>query len=80
MRRAPLIIADLALERPSCYFEVGLAQASGLTVRFLAPAGTPIHQLEGRDSVAFYSNMGEYERIIELLLEDPSAEGGDLAT
>src|SRR4051794_30770916 len=53
MRDARVIIADLGLERPSCYFEVGLAQGAGLHVRIIAPTGTDIHQVGGRDSVEY---------------------------
>jgi hypothetical protein len=74
MHAADLIIGDLALERPSCYFEVGLAQGAGLYVALIAPLGTPIHQVAGRDRVAFYGNDGSYEAIIRNLLL-PESDG-----
>jgi hypothetical protein len=74
MRAADLIIGDLALERPSCYFEVGLAQAAGLYVALVAPVGTPIHQVSGRGRVAFYSNDSSYEAVIRELLRRNSGE------
>ena len=45
LHKAGLVIADLSLERPSCYFEVGVAQGIGKTVAFIAATGTPIHQV-----------------------------------
>jgi hypothetical protein len=59
LRRARLVLADLTLERPSCYYEVGLAQALGRQVQLLAEAGTPIHQAHGRENTIFYGNLEE---------------------
>ena len=66
---AQLVIADLALERPSCYYELGLAQACGRPTKLVAPLGTPIHQAADRGSVQFYSNANEYESVIRSCLE-----------
>jgi hypothetical protein len=57
LRRARLVLADLTLERPSCYYEVGLAQALGRRVQLMAEAGTPIHQAHGREDTIFYANL-----------------------
>jgi hypothetical protein len=68
MERSQLIIADLALERPSCYFEVGIAQAAGLNVHLIASAGTAIHQVAGRAHVLFYEDENDYENLIMMLI------------
>jgi hypothetical protein len=51
---ASLVIADLSSERPSCYYELGIAEALKKRVLLIAEEGTPIHQTGYRDSVQFY--------------------------
>ncbi len=70
MSEAKAIIGDLALERPSCYFEVGLAQGAGLSVVLIAPEGTPVHQVSQRDDVRFYADLEAYERLTRELLSE----------
>ena len=48
------VLADLSLERPSCYYELGLAEAQKVPVYLIAESGTPIHQTTSRDNLAFY--------------------------
>jgi nucleoside 2-deoxyribosyltransferase len=55
-------IADLSLERPSCYYEVGYIQALKKNVTLIAQAGTPIHQIIGE--VAFYTDMIDYQNLM----------------
>jgi len=69
IRRAKFVLADLTLERPSCYFELGLAEATGVDVVIVAKTGTPIHQVGYASQVSFYRNLGEYETLIRQLLE-----------
>jgi hypothetical protein len=64
IRSADAIIADLSFERPSCYFEVGFAQALAKPVQLIALNNTPIHQVLGRDDVKYYSVIVEYQRLI----------------
>lgn len=66
---AKLIIADLSNERPSCYYEIGLAEAMRTPVRLLAKNGTTIHQHSGLVDVQFYRNLQEYLAIIEGFLD-----------
>jgi nucleoside 2-deoxyribosyltransferase len=56
-----IFAADLSLERPSCYYEVGYVQALKKRVYLIAQIGTPIHQITG--NVTFYSNINEYAAI-----------------
>lgn len=58
------VIADLSLERPSCYFELGLAQALAKPTILIAEEGTPIHQTNGRSTIRFYKNIDEYQRLL----------------
>ena len=70
LRKSWLAIADLSLERPSCYFEVGLAQGVGTPVAFIAAEGAALHQAGGTGSILRYSNLGTYRAsILELLAQ-----------
>lgn len=68
IRGAKLVLADLTYERPSCYFELGLAEASGADVGIIAKKGTPIHQVGYATEVHFYGDLDEYKRIVDRLL------------
>jgi nucleoside 2-deoxyribosyltransferase len=72
MRAASLIVADLSLERPSCYYELGLAQALGRPTFVVAARETQIHQLAGRDEVRYYRDLQE----LALLMNEALGEHG----
>ena len=57
LRESDLVIADLSNERPSCYYELGLAEALRKTVLVIAVVGTSIHQLADRKSVVYYDGI-----------------------
>ena len=61
---ATLVLADLTLERPSCYFELGCVEAMKTAVVVIAESGTPIHQTSHQNSVIYYSDMNEYLAVI----------------
>jgi nucleoside 2-deoxyribosyltransferase len=61
-------IADLSFERPSCYYEIGYAQANNKTIKLIALKDTEIHQVKG--NVNFYSDIIDYARIIEKLIAE----------
>jgi hypothetical protein len=65
MRGAVAVIVDLSHERPSCYYELGLAEIAGVPVVAIAEVGTPIHQSAARARVAFYETMDQLARLIE---------------
>jgi len=64
LRNASLVIADLSLERPSCYFELGVAQALEVPVCVIAAVGTTLHQTAKPDSPMLYSDLGQYSTIV----------------
>ena len=66
---ASVVIADLSLERPSCYYELGLAQALNKYVILLATLGTPIHQTADRQSVRFYDGLDSLRSILMTALK-----------
>jgi len=65
---AKFVLADLSLERPSCYFELGLAQALGATCFIIAKIGTAVHQIGNESNVAFYSDLEQYRsKVFDIL-------------
>ncbi|MFC8843924.1 hypothetical protein ACFT8Q_28045 [Streptomyces griseoincarnatus] len=74
LKQAALVIADLSLERPSCYYELGLAQALGAQVALIARSGTNIHQAFGRNSVTEFRNLQEYPSVVRRILLDAKLE------
>ena len=62
MRQVDFVIADLSFERPSCYYELGMAQAMQLPALVIAQHGTQLHQHFG--TVTFYRDLDEYRQII----------------
>jgi nucleoside 2-deoxyribosyltransferase len=73
MKAASLIVADLSLERPSCYYELGVAQALGRPTFLLAVTGTVIHQVADRDRIHFYADLKELSVMMDIALTDRSA-------
>lgn len=70
LKDAAFILADLSLERPSCYYELGLAEALGKPVYLIAVEGTDIHQTASRRSVRFYKNTVEYKTILKNIIAE----------
>jgi nucleoside 2-deoxyribosyltransferase len=73
MKAASLIVADLSLERPSCYYELGVAQALGRPTFLLAVTGTAIHQVADRDRIHFYADLKELSVMMDTALTEHSA-------
>jgi hypothetical protein len=73
LRRARVVLADLTLERPSCYYEVGLAQALNRRVVLVAERGTPIHQAHDRDKVIFYDSLDDLSEQLTSILRPITA-------
>jgi hypothetical protein len=79
-RGATVVVADLSMERPSCYYELGLAQAIGASVVLVAERGTEIHQASEREHVRFYRSYAELAEVLERILgkyrNSSTADGG----
>lgn len=60
-RQSDFVFVDLSDERPSCYFELGIAESVGAKVIAVAKNGTPIHQTSHRDAVAFFDSLKAFE-------------------
>jgi hypothetical protein len=72
LHSADAVLADLTLERPSCYFELGYAQAIKKPAFLIARAGTEIHQCISRCSLDTYSSLNEYSSLIRRILSSLS--------
>jgi nucleoside 2-deoxyribosyltransferase len=68
IREADYVIADLSYERPSCYYELGIAEALGKRVHLVAKTGTPIHQSAARSLVRYYVDIADLAKSIEQAL------------
>ena len=63
LHQCQAFIADLSMERPSVYFELGLASAFGKPIYLLASEGTKIHQ-SGAHQILTYSGINEYKEVL----------------
>jgi hypothetical protein len=69
IKKSAIVIVDLSLERPSCYYELGVAETLHKTIFLFAELGTVIHQTSYRNKVFFYGDLTEFERQIEMILK-----------
>jgi nucleoside 2-deoxyribosyltransferase len=75
LRSASAVLADLTGERPSCYFEIGFAEALDRPIFLVAERGTNIHQSAFRHAIRHYANLPELELVVSDLLSE-AAHGG----
>lgn len=65
LRAAAFVVADLSLERPSCYFELGLTQALGVPLSLIAKEGTILHQAGETDGIVIYQDLRSYRSAVK---------------
>jgi len=63
------VIADLSLERPSCYYELGIAEALEKKIYLIARAGTTIHQTVNRKDIQYYRDMNHLQILIDNIIQ-----------
>lgn len=68
IRKAFLIIADLSLERPNVYFELGYARGLGKTVVETALEGTNLH-FDIKDWTCIFYSLSDQDTLINSLKE-----------
>ena len=61
---ATFILVDLSHERPSCYYELGVAEALNRPVSLIAEAATAIHQTANRASVYRFADIEDLADIL----------------
>lgn len=64
------VLADLSLERPSCYYELGIVESIRIPVYLIAKNGTDIHQTAKRDQVLFFRNFEELEKVLTYIFDN----------
>jgi hypothetical protein len=69
IRDAHRIIADLSYGRPSCYYELGLVEASQKRAVLIAGAGTEIFQHAEHGPVAYFDDFEGYAALVGSLLD-----------
>jgi nucleoside 2-deoxyribosyltransferase len=69
---ASFVLADLSMERPSCYYELGLAQAQHKRTFLIARDGTPLHQAYGREQARFYEDRDYAEVVNDVMSQATS--------
>jgi hypothetical protein len=72
LRDADVVVVDLSRERPSCYYELGIAEALNKRIASIAEAGTSIHQFAARAEVRFYKDIADIEKIVRHVLLEPA--------
>ena len=75
MDRCDLVVVDLSFERPSCYFELGLAEALHKKMAVISKVGTPIHQTSHRRNVRTYASIDDFAILIRDILHEGSGPG-----
>jgi nucleoside 2-deoxyribosyltransferase len=73
-RGCEFVLADLSFERPSCYYELGLAEALGKQVYLVALKGSIIHQTASRRLVKFYKSNEELLALFREILSEAVSE------
>jgi hypothetical protein len=68
VRDCVVALADLSLERPSCYYELGVVHGTGLEVAVVAEVGTMIHQTADRWSLSYYDSLDDLESQVQVAL------------
>jgi hypothetical protein len=68
LKSAEFVLVDLSGERPSCYYELGIAEALGCSVVLIARTDTPIHQSANRRDVHYYSDFNELANLLGHML------------
>lgn len=63
------IIADLSYGRPSCYYELGLVEASQKQAVLIAATGTDVFQHAGHAPVAYFDDLKSYVALVGRVLD-----------
>lgn len=70
LQGSEFVLVDLSLERPSCYYELGIAEALGKKIYLIAKRGTDIHQTANRNFVRFYDDLNHLRNTTKLIFNE----------
>lgn len=70
LKSATVVLADLTDERPSCYFEIGFAEALERPIFLIAEQGTTIHQSAFRHAIQHYGTLADLQQVVFRLLSE----------
>ena len=70
---ATMIFVDLTFERPSCYYELALAEQSGTKMCLVAETNTKILQMSDSNTVNFFDDMSGYRSLVAKMFADAIA-------
>jgi hypothetical protein len=76
INKSSFVIADLSYERPSCYYELGIAETLHKKIYALAESGTNLHQTTLREKVIFYKNIEDFRNQVERIVKDSFSSYG----
>lgn len=65
LNSACFVLIDLSLERPSCYYELGVVEVLDRPVELVAEENTPIHQAAGRAKLTYYRDLGALANLLD---------------
>lgn len=74
LKLVDFVVVDLSFARPSCYYELGIAEAVKAKVFLIAEENTDIHQTASREFVRFYSNLAHLELVLFEILAEAQGE------
>jgi len=69
LQECDAVIADLSLERPSCYFELGAARALRKPVYAVCHTASSVHQGIGSTNLETFSSMDEFGAVARQALK-----------
>jgi len=68
------VLADLSYERPSVYYEIGVAEALDIRCILIGLDRTPIHQTANSHYICYYENIEAYSALVASIISHEFAK------